>query len=75
MFYGLKGKKNKMKCPFRKEEIKTDKFGRIIEYEHSIHACTTISFGDCYGHNCAAYNPETGGCKLIERRLFNNDTC
>ena len=62
-----------MKCPFRKEEIKTDKFGRTIQYDYDVHACTTISFGDCYNLECAAYNIETNGCKLIERRFLSNE--
>lgn len=62
-----------MKCPFRKEEIKTDKYGRTIQYDYDVHACTTISFGDCYNRECAAYNIETNGCKLIERRFLSNE--
>lgn len=62
-----------MKCSFRKEEVKTNKYGRVIESDRDVPACTTISFGECYSRECAAYNIETNGCKLIERRFPCNE--
>lgn len=60
-------------CPFLKNIINYDNYGNKISKDYPNIAYTEMSFGECYGSQCAAFDgiPVLGtySCKLLKKGI------